>query len=192
MAPGIVSRIWLKSLAAHSGHEGLASQATRSSAIGSRRVKVKSRPPALAGFDGARHSTCEGRPCGTSRSRPRSAWVMSDPLVVYAPRHGPAVYDACEPCNTEWHVLAPKCHERGFQIWGTIHDHELGPLQPAGVEIGEELAPGPRLLRRQPDAGPPVMRCEVDEVLSPPMDSRTCLARPGAGPWGYPRFQPTP
>jgi len=39
-------------------------------------------------------------------------------------------------------VLAPERHERGFQPWGTVDNHELRPLQAARIEIGEELAPG--------------------------------------------------
>ena len=33
---------------------------------------------------------------------------------------------------------------RSFQAEGAIDDHELGPLQAAGIENGEELAPGRR------------------------------------------------
>lgn len=43
-------------------------------------------------------------------------------------------------------LLAPERGQRSFQTQGAVHDHELGPLQAARIEVVEEMAPGGRAL----------------------------------------------
>ena len=41
-------------------------------------------------------------------------------------------------------ILAPERHKCGLKAGSAVNDHELGPRQAPGVQVGKEAAPGSR------------------------------------------------